>query len=70
MSNAQRLPERKGAEPEQLSPFGWYPDPAGSSDLRLWDGHRWTTRLVGRVPDAEPVYDYASDGTVRRRFSY
>jgi hypothetical protein len=26
----------------QQSPPGWYPDPAGSPTLKLWDGHRWT----------------------------
>lgn len=70
MSNAQRLPVREGAGPEQLSPFGWYPDLAGSSDLRLWDGHRWTNRLESATSGIDPVYDYAADGTVQRRFVY
>ena len=31
----------------QLEP-GWYQDPAGRSDLRWWDGTRWTTATRGK----------------------
>jgi uncharacterized Tic20 family protein len=33
---------------------GWYPDPAGSSSLRFWDGRRWTDALSMAVPPATP----------------
>lgn len=58
------------AGPEQLAPFGWYPDPAGSSDLRLWDGHSWTTRLEPADSGVQPAYHYTTDGTVTRRIDY
>jgi hypothetical protein len=33
---------------------GWYPDPAGSRDLRLWDGETWTSHL--RPADAPEAF--------------
>lgn len=27
------------------APAGWYRDPAGSSNVRYWDGQQWTNRL-------------------------
>jgi Protein of unknown function (DUF2510) len=32
---------------------GWYPDPAGSARLRLWDGSRWTVHYSD-LPPARP----------------
>ena len=35
---------------------GWYPDPSGSSDLRLWDGAAWTEQTRSpAAPEAIPV---------------
>ena len=42
---------------------GWYPDPAGSPELRLWDGEAWTTHLrpvdapeaIAAPPVAQPA---------------
>jgi hypothetical protein len=36
---------------------GWYPDPAGQADLRLWDGERWTaeTRALGSPTGPEDI---------------
>jgi hypothetical protein len=33
---------------------GWYPDPAGSSSYRWWDGGGWTTNLAAPQPVATP----------------
>jgi hypothetical protein len=33
---------------------GWYPDPAGSPDLRFWDGTTWTSHTAAAVA-AAPV---------------
>lgn len=32
---------------------GWYADPLGENDLRLWDGSRWTTRVRARRQPAD-----------------
>ena len=36
---------------------GWYPDPAGSAQLRWWDGYSWTDAYL---PD-DTVQDYGAD---------
>lgn len=40
------------------TPAGWYPDPAGSTNSRFWDGEAWTPQLRGPdgtdVPTIEP----------------
>ncbi len=52
------------------APFGWYPDPAGSPKLRLWNGGAWTDQLEWRAPGIEPVFGYDEDGRVTRQFDY
>lgn len=36
---------------------GWYPDPAGTAQLRWWDGYSWTDDYI---PD-DTVQDYGAD---------
>src|ERR1700712_2357351 len=36
-------------------PAGWYSDPAGTTDLRWWDGLRWTTQLQAPPAPVEPA---------------
>ena len=36
---------------------GWYPDPAGTAQLRWWDGYSWTDDYL---PD-DTVQDYGAD---------
>ena len=36
---------------------GWYPDPAGTAQLRWWDGYSWTDDYL---PD-DTVQDYGDD---------
>ena len=38
---------QEGRTATRLPRPGWYPDPAGSSPFRFWDGSAWTV-LVGR----------------------
>jgi hypothetical protein len=54
----------------EVVPFGWYPDPAGSHKLRLWNGEAWTDRLERRGPGIEPVFGYDEDGRITRQFDY
>lgn len=36
---------------------GWYPDPAGSDQLRWWDGNKWTKNLQAAPLPPEPETD-------------
>lgn len=54
----------------EVAPSGWYPDPAGSHKLRLWNGTEWTDRLEARSSGVQPVYGYSADGRVTRQFDY
>lgn len=40
-------------EPGDTPPAGWYPDPAGGSGMRWWDGRAWTQEV--RSDDATTV---------------
>lgn len=43
------------------TPAGWYPDPAGSANLRWWDGSAWTAHLAPPpIPAPAPVYQAAA----------
>jgi hypothetical protein len=35
---------------------GWYPDPAGSSNARWWDGVTWTEHLQPAAAPASPAW--------------
>lgn len=37
---------------QSLPPSGWYPDPAGSSDERFWDGVNWSQSTRPSAPTA------------------
>ncbi len=52
------------------APVGWYPDPAGSSRLRLWSGSSWTNQLRTRGPLAQPEFRYTSGGTIVQQVDY
>lgn len=54
----------------EVAPYGWYPDPAGSHKLRLWNGSVWTNQLERQSSGVQPVYGYAADGSVTRQFDY
>ena len=40
---------------EPPTPAGWFPDPAGSDQLRWWDGAAWTPHLAPRPAPAQQV---------------
>lgn len=52
------------------APFGWYPDPAGSHKLRLWNGSEWTNELENAKSGVQPVFGYSEDGRITRQFDY
>jgi Protein of unknown function (DUF2510) len=46
------------------TPAGWHPDPAGSDQLRWWDGVAWTAHLAPRpvpTPNPAPAWEPAQD---------
>lgn len=47
---------------------GWYPDPAGTAQLRWWDGYSWTDDYL---PD-DTVQDYCADsyGEADQAYTY
>ncbi len=52
--SAEAVPNQNGTKPEQPrpkakkpkplphTPIGWYRDPTDASQLRWWDGYKWT----------------------------
>ncbi|MCS5717932.1 DUF2510 domain-containing protein [Herbiconiux sp. CPCC 205763] len=45
------------ADGNQTTPAGWYADPAGSPQLRWWDGTAWTDHLQpAQAPVAQPAH--------------
>jgi len=44
----------------ELPPFGWYPDPAGTSMLRWWNGTVWTNNLERRRPEVQASAQFAT----------
>ncbi|GAA1824777.1 DUF2510 domain-containing protein [Agromyces salentinus] len=49
---------------QPATPAAWYPDPAGSGQLRYWDGTQWTEHLApvpGTVPTETVTQAPASD---------
>jgi hypothetical protein len=51
-TGAVRVPSTSAAiaGPPPLPPSGWYPDPAGGSNQRYWDGLRWTEQTTPAPP--------------------
>jgi hypothetical protein len=54
----------------EAAPYGWYPDPAGSHKLRLWNGAEWTNELERKGSGVQPVFGYSADGRITRQFDY
>ena len=44
----------------EITPFGWYPDPAGTPMLRWWNGTSWTDRLEQPRPEVQPAFGYST----------
>ena len=42
-------------------PAGWYPDPAGSADMRWWDGASWTSHTANSTPAVDVAPALRSD---------
>ena len=49
------VPGEWGPPPPPAVPAGWWPDPAGPSMERYWDGHRWTEHVRScQQPQEQP----------------
>src|SRR5680860_1213071 len=55
-------PGRGSIVDERLPEAGWYPDPAGGSALRYWDGQRWASSSGDRL-STETGRDATGDAT-------
>jgi pSer/pThr/pTyr-binding forkhead associated (FHA) protein len=56
---ATQVAELRPAQPSQLSPANWYPDPAGSGWLRYFTGTEWTDRYAAPSPGHQQPPDSA-----------
>jgi len=43
------------AQPQDLPPAAWYPDPSGRHALRYWDGAQWTAHAAD--PGTDAIHD-------------
>ena len=50
---AAHVAELRPAQPSQLPPAGWYPDPAGSGWLRYFSGTEWTDQYSAQSPQQQ-----------------